>query len=69
MSSKARILNNIKHAKARRKVKEYYWQQKIFNTYQEQQDFINDIKDAYQYEILFINNGYCVEYKKKFRMM
>jgi len=40
------------------------WQTKTFRTYQDQQDWITKNQDRYAITILFINNGYAVEFKK-----
>lgn len=40
------------------------WETKIFQTQQQLNDFIQKIKSNYQYEIIFVNNGYGIEYKK-----
>jgi len=40
------------------------WQYKEFKTYTDQQRWIIDNKRKYQIETVFIENGYCVEYRK-----
>lgn len=40
------------------------YQIKHFRTYQDQQDWITKNEDRYWITVLFVNNGYAVEYKK-----
>jgi len=41
------------------------WQIKYFKTYEQAKKFMLRIrKNAYKYELIFINNGFAVEYKK-----
>lgn len=41
------------------------WDIKDFDTEQDMMDWILENQEAYQYDIVFINNGYAVEYKKR----
>lgn len=42
------------------------WEIKYFKTYEQAKKFIcrNDYKNRYRYELLFVENGFAVEYKK-----
>ena len=40
------------------------WKIKTFKTNEDLQKFINKNKSKIQYSIIFINNGYGLEYKK-----
>lgn len=42
------------------------WEIKYFKTYEQAQKFMwrNEYKNKYRYELLFIENGFGVEYKK-----
>ena len=40
------------------------WDTKTFKTYEQQQLWINRNKDKYMIDVIYINNGYAVEYKK-----
>ena len=40
------------------------WEYKEFNSYTEQQRWIIDNENKYQIDIVFIENGFCVEYRK-----
>ena len=40
------------------------WQEKEFKTWEQVERFIDKIKSKYQWEVVFINNGICVEYRK-----
>lgn len=39
------------------------WLIKTFKTLDKQRDFIKKYSNKYQIEIIFINNGYAVEYR------
>ena len=43
---------------------ENYWQIKTFKTKEKMENFINKNKNKMQYNEIFINNGYGIEYKK-----
>ena len=42
------------------------WEIKYFKTYEQAKKFMwrNDYKNKYRYELLFVENGFAVEYKK-----
>ena len=41
------------------------WKIKYFKTYEEAKKFMLRVtKDAFKYELLFVHNGFAVEYKK-----
>lgn len=40
------------------------WELKTFKNYDNMIKFINKNKNKIQYNEIFINNGYCIEYKK-----
>ena len=41
------------------------WEIKYFETYEKAKKFmLRTTKNAYKYELIFVNNGYAVEYKK-----
>ena len=42
------------------------WEIKYFKTYEQAKNFMwrNDFKNRYRYELLFVENGFAVEYKK-----
>ena len=42
------------------------WETKYFKTYEQAKKFMlrNNYKNKYRYELIFVNNGYAVEYKK-----
>lgn len=40
------------------------WETKYFKTEKEMQRFIDKNKSRIQYEIIFIHNGYGIEYRK-----
>ncbi len=42
------------------------WNIKYFNTYELAKKFMlrNNYKNRYRYELIFVDNGYAVEYKK-----
>jgi hypothetical protein len=40
------------------------WQTKFFKTFKRQAKWIDKNKNRYQIDIIFINNGYAVEYRK-----
>ena len=40
------------------------WKTKKFKTFEGRLIFINKIKDKYQYNLTFVENGYGIEYKK-----
>jgi len=42
------------------------WNIKYFKTYEQAQKFMlrNNYKNRYRYELIFVENGYAVEYKK-----
>ena len=47
----------------------YGWQFKSFRTKENMEKFIDKIKKNYQYNEIFINNGYAVEYKKLIKIL
>tara|TARA_R100001460_G_scaffold59421_1_gene99264 strand:+ start:1544 stop:1684 length:141 start_codon:yes stop_codon:yes gene_type:complete len=41
------------------------WEIKYFKTYEQAKKFMLRVtKNAYKYELIFVNNGFAVEYKK-----
>ena len=42
------------------------WEIKYFKTYEQAKKFMwrNDYKNRYRYELLFVEDGFAVEYKK-----
>ena len=44
------------------------WNTKYFKTYEKAIKFINDNWHKYQSELIIINNGYGVEYRKLIKM-
>jgi len=44
------------------------WQLRTFKTKELMQKFINKNKGKIQYQEVFINNGYAIEYKKLIRI-
>ena len=40
------------------------WQTREFKTWMEVERFIDKIRSRYQWEVVFVNNGICVEYRK-----
>lgn len=41
------------------------WEIKYFKTYEQAKKFMLRVtKNSYKYELLFVDNGYAVEYKK-----
>jgi hypothetical protein len=44
------------------------WKYKYFKTYKSMENFIEKNKNRIQYCEVFINNGYCIEYRKLLRI-
>lgn len=44
------------------------WNIKTFKTFEDMQNFIGKNKDKIQYNQIFINNAYAIEYKKLIRI-
>ena len=44
------------------------WQNKTFKTHEAIQKFIDKNKNRIQYQEVFINNGYAIEYRKLIRV-
>lgn len=40
------------------------WQVKVFKTHEAMTDFIDRNEGKIEYEIVFVNNGYAIEYRE-----
>ena len=41
-----------------------YWKKRYFKTLKDQNEWIEKNKNKYRIDLIFINNGYGIEYKK-----